>query len=149
MFMSPFKFFIFHHQMWTFTESFFSPLTKMFPSFKLLVDSLSCYSCGQKPSFLSLSEIHLEIDNLTLINWICWTNVSLFLNCLTKTILSMTSFDRRFAALVLTRKQKAIARPSVSFQQGGPGFQARILLTCAVTAAVTLFVQPLEPICLD
>ena len=51
--------------------------------------------------------------------------------------------DRRFAALVLTRKQKAIARPSVSFQQGGPGFQVRILLTFAVTAAVTLFVQPL------
>ena len=132
-----------------FYSKFFFPSNKMFPSFKLSVDSLSCYSCGQKPSFLSLSEIHLEIDNLTLINWICWTNVSLFLNCLTKTILSMTSFDRRFAALVLTRKQKAIARPSVSFQQGGPGFQVRILLTCAVTAAVTLFVQPLEPICLD
>ena len=37
-------------------------------------------------------------------------------------------------------EQKAIARPSVSFQQGGPGFQVRILLTFAVTAAVTLFV---------
>ena len=37
--------------------------------------------------------------------------------------------DRRFAALVLTRKQKAIAGPSVSFQQGSPGFQVRILLT--------------------
>ena len=50
-----------------FYSKFFSPLTKMFPSFKLLLDSLSCYSCGQKPSFLSLSEIHLEINNLTLI----------------------------------------------------------------------------------
>ena len=72
-----------------FYSKFFFPSNKMFPSFKLSVDSLSCYSCGQKPSFLSLSEIHLEIDNLTLINWICWTNVGLFLNCLTKTILSM------------------------------------------------------------
>ena len=46
--------------------------------------------------------------------------------------------------LVLTRKQKAIAQPSVkSFQQGGPGFQVRIRLTFAVTAAVKLFVQPL------
>ena len=52
----------------------------MFSSFKLLVDCLSCYSCGQKPSFLSLSKIHLEIDNLTLINWMCWTKVSLFLS---------------------------------------------------------------------
>ena len=78
-FMPPFKFFIFHHQIWTFTVRFF-PTNKMFPSFKLLVDSLSYYSCGQKPSFLSLSEIHLEIDNLTLINWICWTKVSLFLS---------------------------------------------------------------------
>ena len=51
--------------------------------------------------------------------------------------------ERGSAALVLTRKQKAIARPFVSFQQGGPGFQVRILLTFAVTAAVTLFVQPL------
>ena len=51
--------------------------------------------------------------------------------------------DWRFALLVLTRKQKAIARPSVSLQQGGPGFQVRILLTFAVSAAVTLFVQPL------
>ena len=51
-----------------------------FPSFKLLVDSLSCYYCGQKSSFLSLSEGHLEIDNLTLINLICWTKVSLFLS---------------------------------------------------------------------
>ena len=51
--------------------------------------------------------------------------------------------ERESAALVLTRKQKAIARPSVSFQQGGPGLQVRILLTFAVTAAVTLFVQPL------
>ena len=42
------------------------------------------------------------------------------------------STDRRFAALVLTRKQKAIAGPSVSFQQGSPGFQVRILLTFAV-----------------
>ena len=56
--------------------------------------------------------------------------------------------ERGSAALVLTRKQKAIARPSVSFQQGGPGF--RILLT------FILFVQPLAkvlvstgPICLD
>ena len=49
--------------------------------------------------------------------------------------------DRRFAVLVLTRKQKAIARPSVSFQQGSSGFQVRILLTFAVTAAVT-FVSP-------
>ena len=40
--------------------------------------------------------------------------------------------ERGFAALVL-----------VSFQQGGPGFHVRILLTFAVTAAVTLFVQPL------
>ena len=63
-----------------FYRKFFFPLTKMFPSFKLFVDSLSCYSCGQKPSFLSLSEIHLEIDNLTSINWICWTKVSLFLS---------------------------------------------------------------------
>ena len=53
------------------------------------------------------------------------------------------STDRRFAALVLTRKQKAIAGPSVSFQQCNPGFQVRILLTFAVSAAVTLFVQPL------
>ena len=54
------------------------------------------------------------------------------------------STDRRFAALiVLTKKQKAIAGPSVSFQQGSPGFQVRILLTFAVSAAVTLFVQPL------
>ena len=46
------------------------------------------------------------------------------------------------AALVLTRKQKVIARPSVnSFQQGVPGFQVLILLTLAVTAAVTLFDQ--------
>ena len=46
------------------------------------------------------------------------------------------------AALALTRKQKVIARPSVnSFQQGVPGFQVRILLTLAVTAAVTLFDQ--------
>ena len=74
-----FQVFIFHHQIWTFTVSFF-PSNKMFPSFKLLVDSLSYYSCGKKPSFLSLSEIHLEIDNLTLINWICWTKVSLFLS---------------------------------------------------------------------
>ena len=53
--------------------------------------------------------------------------------------------ERGSAALVLTRKQKAIARPSVSFQQSGPaaGFQVRILLTFAVTAAVTLFDQPL------
>ena len=58
----------------------FFPLTKMLPSFKLLVDSLSCYSCGQKPSFLSLSENHLQIDNLTLINWIMLDKlVSLFL----------------------------------------------------------------------
>ena len=66
------------------------------------------------------------------------------------------STDRRFAALVLTRKQKATAGPSVSFQQGSPGFQVRILLTLAVSAAVTLFVQPLAKvldstrlICLD
>ena len=46
--------------------------------------------------------------------------------------------------LVLTRKEKAIARLSLnSFPQGGPGFQVRILLTFAVTAAVTLFDQPL------
>ena len=32
--------------------------------------------------------------------------------------------ERRSAALVLTRKQKAIVRPSVSFQQGGPGFHS-------------------------
>ena len=44
------------------------------------------------------------------------------------------------AALVLTRKQKAIAQLAVnSFQQGGPGFQVRILLTFTVT----LFDQPL------
>ena len=66
------------------------------------------------------------------------------------------STDRGFAALVLTRKQKAIAGPSVSFQQGSPGFQVRILLTFAVSAAVTLYVQPLAKvldstrvICLD
>ena len=46
------------------------------------------------------------------------------------------STDRRFAALVLNRKQKAIAGPSVSFQQGSPGFQVRILLAFAVSAAV-------------
>ena len=47
-------------------------------------------------------------------------------------------------ALVLTRNEKAIARLSLnSFPQGGPGFQVRILLTFAVTAAVTLFDQPL------
>ena len=40
------------------------------------------------------------------------------------------------AALILNRKQQAIARPSVSFQQGGPGFQVQILLTFAATAAV-------------
>ena len=42
--------------------------------------------------------------------------------------------------LVLARKQKAIMRPSISFQRGGLGFQLRILLTFAVTAAVPLFV---------
>ena len=31
--------------------------------------------------------------------------------------------ERGSAALVLARKQKAIARPSVSFQQGVPGFK--------------------------
>ena len=51
--------------------------------------------------------------------------------------------ERGSAALVLARKQKAIARPSVSFQPGSPGFQVRILLTFAVSADVTLFVQPL------
>ena len=51
-----------------FYSEFFFPLSKMLPSFKLLVDSLSCYSCGQKTCFLSLSENHLQIDNLTLIN---------------------------------------------------------------------------------
>ena len=34
--------------------------------------------------------------------------------------------ERGSAALVLTRKQKAIARPFVSFQQGGPSFQVRV-----------------------
>ena len=49
------------------------------------------------------------------------------------------------AALILTRKQWAFARPSVSFQQVGPGFQVRILLTLAVTlAAVTLFKPKVE-----
>ena len=48
---------------------------------------------------------------------------------------SSINAERGSAALVLTRKQKAIARLSVSFQQGGSGF--RILLT------FTLFVQPL------
>ena len=43
------------------------------------------------------------------------------------------STDRRFAALVLTRKRKAITGPSVSFQQGSPGFQVRTLLTFAVS----------------
>ena len=64
--------------------------------------------------------------------------------------------ERGSAALVLTRKQKAIARTSVNFQHGGPGSQVRILLAFAVTAAVTLFVQPLAevldstgPICFD
>jgi len=60
--------------------------------------------------------------------------------------IASTSIDteRGSAALVLTRKQKVIARPSVNFQQGGPGFQVRqILLTFAVSAAVKLFVQPL------
>ena len=64
--------------------------------------------------------------------------------------------ERWSATLVLTTKQKAIARPSVSFQQRGPGFQVRIPLTFAVTAAVILFEQPLAlvldstgPICLD
>ena len=38
------------------------------------------HSCGEKPSFLFLSEIHLEIDNLTLITWIFWTKVSLCLS---------------------------------------------------------------------
>ena len=51
--------------------------------------------------------------------------------------------ERGSAALALTRKQKAIARLSVSFQQGGPGFKFDILQTFAVTVAVTLFVQPL------
>ena len=46
--------------------------------------------------------------------------------------------ERGSAAFVLTRKQKATARPSGSFQQGGPGF--RILLT------FTLFVQPLAQV---
>ena len=86
---SSFQVFHFSPPNLNFYSKFFFPSNKMFSSFKLLVDSLSYYSCSQKPSFLSLSEIHLEIDNLTLINWICWTNVSLFLNCLTKTILSM------------------------------------------------------------
>ena len=51
--------------------------------------------------------------------------------------------ERWSPVLVLARKQKAIVRPSVSFQRGGLGFQVWILLTFAVTAAVTLFVQPL------
>ena len=46
-------------------------LTKMLPSFKLF-DSLSCYSSDQKLSFLFWHEFHLEIHNLTLINWIWW-----------------------------------------------------------------------------
>ena len=49
------------------------------------------------------------------------------------------STDRRFATLVLTRKQKAIAGPSVSFQQGSPGFQVRSLLTFAVSAGCHIF----------
>ena len=51
--------------------------------------------------------------------------------------------ERWSPVLVLARKQKAIVRPSISFQRGGHGFQVWILLTFAVTAAVTLFVQPL------
>ena len=51
--------------------------------------------------------------------------------------------ERGSVSLVLARKQKAIARPSVSFQQGGSGFQVWILLTFTVTATVTLFVQSL------
>ena len=51
--------------------------------------------------------------------------------------------ERWSPVLVLARKQKAIVRLSVSFQPGGLGFQVWILLTFAVTAAVTLFVQPL------
>ena len=51
--------------------------------------------------------------------------------------------ERWSPVLVLARKQKAIVRRSVSFQRGGLGFQVWILLTFAVTAAVTLFVQPL------
>ena len=44
------------------------------------------------------------------------------------------STDRRFAALVLTRKQKAIAGPSVSFQQGSPG----ILSCCHIVRPLYL-----------
>ena len=51
--------------------------------------------------------------------------------------------ERWSPVLVLARKQKAIVRRSISFQRGGLGFQVWILLTFAVTAAVTLFVQPL------
>ena len=43
--------------------------------------------------------------------------------------------ERGLAALVLTRKQKAIGRPSINFQQGGPGFP--------ILPTFTLFVQPL------
>ena len=46
------------------------------------------------------------------LQWEGWYNCSRSINT-----------ERGSAALVFTRKQKAIARTSVSFQQGGPGFR--------------------------
>ena len=58
------------------------------------------------------------------LQWEGWYNCSRSINT-----------ERGSAALVFTRKQKAIARTSVSFQQGGPCF--RILVTFVCPAAYT------------